>query len=161
MNKETPIIVIDENRFRVKDDIPKSKVVDPNSIDDESELVDKLNEYDDSYIALAIHLGLTVEELDDISDCKHGYGNCSLDYQGTYYYCGTEEEIDIAHTESLENYVDECVLLEIPKHYRNYFDTEKFIEDAKVDGFGHALNSYDGNEYEETVNNVTYFICQM
>lgn len=39
---------------------------------------------------------------------------------------------------------------------------DEFVEEAiKSDGRGHFLNTYDSEEYEETVNEVTYFIYQV
>jgi hypothetical protein len=46
----------------------------------------------------------------------------------------------------------------MPKSIQNYFDKEEFIKDAKFDGRGHSLSAYDGNEQEQTVNDVTYYI---
>lgn len=41
-------------------------------------------------------------------------------------------------------------------------DIDEFIEDAiSADGRGHFLNTYDGNENEETVNGETFYIYRM
>jgi len=38
-------------------------------------------------------------------------------------------------------------------------DFDHFVDDAiSSDGRGHFLSSYDGNEYEEDINNTTYYI---
>ena len=46
--------------------------------------------------------------------------------------------------EHLDSYIEEC--LEIPEHLRFYFDEEKWKDDARMDGRGHSLSSYDGHE---------------
>ena len=57
-----------------------------------------------------------------------------------------------------ENYIEECILPEIPDNLQYYFNNEAWKRDAKMDGRGHSLATYDGAEYEETVNNTTYYI---
>lgn len=68
----------------------------------------------------------------------------------------TDSEADDAWDESLENYIDEC--LEIPQSIRNYFDRESWKSDARMDGRGHSLSGYDGNECEQEVNGTTYYL---
>lgn len=82
----------------------------------------------------------------------------TLEYGNQEYLVLTDEEADQAWDESLENYIDECVLPELPRSYRQYFDCEKFKADCSYDGRGHTLASYDGEELEETVDGTTYFI---
>ena len=43
----------------------------------------------------------------------------------------------------------------------SYFDEDAWKYDAKMDGRGHSLASYDGNENEETVNDETYYIYRI
>ena len=77
----------------------------------------------------------------------------------------TDFEADKAWEESLENYIEECILPEIPELARNYFDSERWIEDAKIDGRGQNLAHYDGNENEETFtlngDELTYYIYRI
>jgi len=61
-------------------------------------------------------------------------------------------EADEAWDEYLDNYIEECILHELPEQYRNYFDNDRWKEDARQDGRGHCLSGYNGNEYKETVN---------
>ena len=61
---------------------------------------------------------------------------------------GTEDEADDAWEESLDNYIDECILPEMPKFTQFYFDDEKWKNDARMDGRGHSLSSYDGGEID-------------
>ncbi|WP_298845621.1 hypothetical protein [uncultured Clostridium sp.] len=76
---------------------------------------------------------------------------------GTYLVCSNEEANDLWE-ESLESYIDDCILPEIPESYRNYFDNESWKNDAKQDGRGHSLSGYDGEETEVSVNGETYYI---
>ena len=71
-----------------------------------------------------------------------------------------DEEADEEHEKEIKNYIEECVLHEIPERYRIYFDEDAFIEDCKINGRGHSLSRYSGAEEEETVNDTTYFIYQ-
>jgi hypothetical protein len=67
------------------------------------------------------------------------------------YLVLTDEEAEERARESTETYVDDCVLSEIPQGYRNYFDTEKFVNDVlRHDGIGSVLASYDGSENEHS-----------
>jgi len=60
-----------------------------------------------------------------------------------------DSEADERFEQSIESYIDDCVLSEIPKQYRCYFDAEKFINDCKInDGRGNSLASYDSEENE-------------
>ena len=76
------------------------------------------------------HYGLTMLESDD----------------GAEYAIGTDDEAEYAWEESLDSYIDECILPEIPKFARFYFNEEKWKSDARHDGRGHSLSSYDGCE---------------
>jgi hypothetical protein len=82
------------------------------------------------------------------------------DYSSDYLVL-TDDESDERWGESLDNYIEECILPELPEYLQNYFDSEKWKEDAKYDGRGHSLSSYDGNEYEEEVNGTTYYIYRI
>lgn len=67
------------------------------------------------------------------------------------YLVLTDAEADDKWDEELDNYIEECVLSEIPKRYQQYFDCESFKRDCEYDGRGHTLAHYDGCEYEEYV----------
>ncbi len=102
-------------------------------------------------IALAKHLEVDVNEIEN--DYENNYS-----YEGEEYLVVTDDEADELQDESFDNYLDECILNELPENLRYYFDADKWKEDAKYDGRGHCLSSYDGNENEETVNGTTYYI---
>ena len=82
----------------------------------------------------------------------------TVEYEGREYLVCTDEEADELHDEHLEWYIDECILPELHKAYRNYFDRESWKDDQGYDGRGGCLAGYDGCENEEKVNSTTYYI---
>ena len=139
-----------------------------------------LNNYDEKVIALAQYLDINLEpdfnaedyteekieqakqdaikevtdELDSIVEVYENYFN----YYNESYTVVTDEEADDLWEQELDNYIEECVMPEIPEHLRDYFNEDAWKDDARVDGRGHAISRYDGYEYEETVNGTTYYI---
>ena len=77
------------------------------------------------------------------------------------YLVLTDEEAEDRWDESMDSYIEECILPELPKHLQFYFDSEKWKKDASYDGRGHCLASYDGEEHEEEVNGTTYYIYRI
>ncbi len=73
----------------------------------------------------------------------------------------TDDEADDLWDEDLENFIDECVLHELPERYQCYFDREKFKNDCKIDGRAHSLGRYDGSEWEEGVDGITFYIYRL
>ena len=60
-----------------------------------------------------------------------------------------ESEAESAFDERMDDYIDECVLSEIPDHLHFYFDSEAFKRDVQLsDGRGPTMASYDGHEHE-------------
>ena len=74
----------------------------------------------------------------------------------TKYKVFTDEEADKAYTTSIDTNLDD-IIDQIPKHLQQYFDREAYIFD-NISDRGSLLNSYDGCEYEETINGTTYYI---
>ncbi len=74
------------------------------------------------------------------------YGLTILEVGNNEYAIGTEDEADEAWEQALESYWDECIMPEVPSYIRNYLDYDKWESDARFDGRGHALSSYDGCE---------------
>lgn len=74
------------------------------------------------------------------------------------YKVYTDSEADDEWELKLEQYVDDCILQELPKQYRPYFDSEAWKQDAKYNGRGTTLSSYDNQEIEQTVNGTTYYL---
>ena len=83
----------------------------------------------------------------EITNYDH-YGLKVLAVGTREFAIGTEDEADDAWEESLDNYIDECILPEMPKFTQFYFDDEKWKNDARMDGRGHSLSSYDGCEID-------------
>ena len=82
-------------------------------------------------------------------------------YSNEEYLVLTDEEADTELDERLDNYIDECIMPEIPEHLQTYFDDEAWKSDARMDGRGHIISSYDGCEYEEKVNSTWYYIYRI
>lgn len=59
----------------------------------------------------------------------------------------TDNEADEAYEKYIQNYIDECVLIDIPERYHNYFDEEKFINDVKINDGRSSLAGYDNYEH--------------
>lgn len=104
-----------------------------------------------------------VEALAAILDCsvldiEEGYDSDNYEADGAEYLVLTDDEADKAWNESLDSYIDECILPELPKYLQNYFDDERWKSDAQIDGRGHSLNHYDGTEEYEEINGTDYYI---
>lgn len=108
---------------------------------------------DPKFLALAAHLGVDPDTIEN----EHGDTYTSTEEPGEYLVL-TDEEADQMWDEQLESYIDDCILPQLPEAYRNYFDHEAWKRDARHDGRGHSLSSYDGNEHEEKIDGVWYFI---
>jgi len=117
-------------------------------ISDEYEEIENLGEPNKA-IALAMHLDVDVLDIEEES--KNYYCGC-----GKTYLVVNDGEGDDLWDEDLDNYIDEC--LEIPEEMINYFDRDAWKRDARMDGRAHSLARYDGNEYNETVDGVCYYI---
>ena len=109
-------------------------------------------EYEDYIIALAEEIG---EDPADITEESHDcYGLKVLSCGRAEYAVGTEEEADEAWEQSLDFYIEDCITPEMEKiqigSLSNYitFDVESWKRDARMDGRGHSLSSYDGNEMD-------------
>lgn len=109
---------------------------------------------DERVQALAQHLGVKASEITVIDEQEN------YEVDGNEYRVLTDSEADEANDESIQNYIDECILPELPEQYQSYFDDEAFMRDARMDGRGHNLNYYDGTEYEEQINGTWYYIYQ-
>ena len=144
-----------------------------------------LNNYDEKVIALAQYLEINLEpdfneedyptedyteeeieearqeairevtdELDSIIETYDNY----FEYYNENYTVVTDDEADDLWEQELDNYIEECIMPEIPEHLQYYFDEDAWKSDARIDGRGHAISRYDGEEYEEEVNGTTYYI---
>jgi len=102
--------------------------------------------------ALATHLGC---ETSDLNEERHTcYGMIVFSLGSQEYAVGTNSEADEAWNQSLDSYIEECITPEIEKlevgNLSAYikFDEEMWKRDARMDGRGHSLASYDGDEIE-------------
>lgn len=82
------------------------------------------------------------------SETNHVHTMVTIDTEQGEYLIGSDIACDIAWEESLDNYLEECLYPELPESLRSYFDDEAWKRDAKHDGRGHSLSSYDGQEIE-------------
>jgi len=106
----------------------------------------------DKKIALAKHLECEPEELNEERDDHYGMAIYSLGSQE--YSVGTDEEADSACDQELDNYIVGCIEPELEKvavgNLAPYikFDSDLWKRDAGMDGRGHILSRYDGEEIE-------------
>lgn len=110
---------------------------------------------DPKILALMAHFSVTDEET--ISD--EGHDTYTLESEPGEYLVLTDDEANTAWDESLDQYLDDCVLSEVPAVAQQYFDRDAWKRDAKIsDGRGHSLSSYDGEEHEEKIDGEWYYI---
>lgn len=103
--------------------------------------------------ALAKHLEVDTDEL-EVSK----YDDKTIAYGDQEYLVVTDSEANDLWEEDLDQYIDDCILSELPEAYRYYFDSEKWKSDARMDGRAHSLSRYDGDEDEQEVDGTTYYI---
>lgn len=118
--------------------------------------------------ALIQHMGLDTSELDeDVLEDEYELmaaldieeeGDDLWKVEGETYLILDDDEADDKWEEALDDYVEQVILPELPNHYQNYFDDEKWKDEARYDGRGRPLSPYDGNEYEESVDGTNYFL---
>ena len=96
--------------------------------------------------ALTAHLELTGDEREEIT--VSSYDETLLEYGLQEYMVLTDDEANERWEESLNSYIDDCIIPELPEFAAQYFDEEKWKRDARHDGRGHCLSSYDGHEHQ-------------
>lgn len=106
--------------------------------------------------ALAKHLECGIDDLNESS-----HDDQTIECGKQEYLVVTDEEADDVWDERLESYIDECILPRLPEHVQMYFDNEKWKEDAKMDGRGHSISSYDGGEDEIEIDNEMLYIFRL
>ena len=127
--------------------MPDSEAIGP--FETELEAIDDAGggEYEEYIIALAAELEESPADI--VEESYEYYGLTVLSCGRAEYAIGTDEEADEAWDQSLDSYLDDCGLLDsIPENLRSYFDREAWKRDARFDGRGHALSSYDGSEMD-------------
>lgn len=117
---------------------------------------DAFGAYTEKIVALALHLEIDFEEAQRIE--VSSYDDCVFEYGSKEYLVCTDSEADEKWEEDLDNYIEDCVLPEIPEAYRDYFNDQRFKDDCRQDGREHSLARYDGHEHEQNVLGVYYYI---
>lgn len=100
-----------------------------------------------------------------LEDCD--YGSDFYTY-GDIIKIGNEEYVVVPYDDMealfhdyMEEYIDECILYEIPEQYRAYFDYEKFIDYVECnDGFD-IMSSYDGCIDDIDILGESYYIFRI
>lgn len=114
--------------------------------------VEQIENNTEEVLALAQYLNIDPDEIIvEAYDDRYTVGN------EEYLVCD-DYTADKYWDEDLDNYIEECILSELPATYHMYFDDEKWKRDARVDGRGHSLNRYDGTEEVETIKGTNYYI---
>lgn len=114
--------------------------------DFESYIAEARSQYDEPLLALADELG---EDPANLTEERHTvYGLTVYSIGRAEYAVGTDAEADEAWDQALDSYLDDCVLPDLPETARRYFDRDAWKSDARHDGRGHAIASYDSNELE-------------
>jgi len=90
------------------------------------------------------------------ADVSVEYGDV-IKIGGTEYRVLDDDGRETAWDESLENYLDEFV----EGSDAPYFDREAWKKDARMDGAGHCLSGYDGNENEYHHGNEWWFLYRV
>jgi hypothetical protein len=117
--------------------------------------------------ALCQHLECEPDEL--TQEAHTHYDLTVYSYGKEEYAVGTDEEADTAWDQSLDSYIEECITPELDKLSENAgtlgnyvtFNEEMWKRDAKMDGRGHSLSSYDSNEEEIQVGDTIYAIFRI
>lgn len=103
--------------------------------------------------ALAKHLDCLRKEIKISS-----YDDFIFNYEKKEYLVVTDSEADEKWDEELNNYIENCIKPEIPEVYQNYFNTDQWKGDARIDGRGHSLARYSGDEDIITIDDIDFYI---
>jgi len=97
--------------------------------------------------ALAAHLDEKKADVEPLTYAPLYGEGAGFDTPGAEWAVLTDAEADLAWDASLDSYIDDAMDLEgTMGALAPYFDREAWKRDARMDGRGHSLNSYDGNE---------------
>lgn len=106
-------------------------------------------------IALTQHLDCEANELTE------DYNDQIINLGDAQYLVVTDDEANDLWEEDLNNYIDDCIVPELPEQYQSYFDYEAWKRDARMDGRAHSLARWDGKEHEVEINGTTYYIYRV
>ena len=117
---------------------------------------DMFDEPEKAFVA-AVHHGSTLEDsTDKDSDYIVEQTDEHFLVDGDELWILNDGEADAYEDKALDSYIDDC--LDIPDNLRFYFDVEKWKDDAKIDGRGHIINSWDGSEWEYEIDGTWYYV---
>ena len=128
--------------------LPDSEASGPFDTEEEANEDAGGGEYEDYIIALAEEIDVDPANITEETYKQYGCMTV-LSCGRAEYAVGTDEEADEAWDQALDSYLDDCGVLDsMPENLRQYFDREAWKRDARFDGRGHALASYDGSEID-------------
>ncbi len=113
---------------------------------------------EDKAYALASAIGVSPLGCAQIQ--MHGDVWTSDDAPGEYRVLDSDER-DSAWNGSLDSYIDDCILAGESEVFQRYFDRDAWKRDARHDGAGHSLASYDSEEREAQIDGQWYFIYRV
>lgn len=120
------------------------------------ELSKKMLDWDSKQWAVFEYFNEDVTLVEDISYLD--IDTNEFDINGETILCLTDSEADDRWEDELDKFIEECILSEIPEWVRNYFDEEKWKDDARFDGRGNLMAHYDGYENEIEVDYEWFYI---
>ncbi len=91
------------------------------------------------------------------TDCSLSFGDV-VKVGGEEYRVLDDDERETAWEESLDSYLDDG---HVEGADGPYFDREAWKKDARMEGAGPALSSYDGNEYEFSAGHDDWFLYRV
>ena len=125
------------------------------------------DEYSDNALAFMSWLiyndELNTEDYEDIEELLN-----DITENGNYfehsaasgeYRILTDTEADEAWNESIDSYIDDCILPDVPENVKDYLDIDRMANDIQREGSrGQQLNYYDGSEHDIEFNGQTFYI---
>ena len=172
-NLPSEVVEMMNTRFdRESEDILEDESLSPEDTQEQieklgSDIRDEAEAATEEEIALLYYLHTeeneTEEWFDDLKDTERTqYGEGTVIEQGNAEYAViSDDNVEIAFDNAIDDYVDEAVLPEIPEAYRRYFDLEAFTTDCHHDGLGHTLSSYDGGDNEVTIDGKLWHVFRL
>lgn len=110
------------------------------------ETLEKMESFSPKQWAVFKYFGEDLELVGDISELD--IDTDEIEINGETLLVLTDDEADDRWNDELDAYLDEYVYSELPKNFAPYFNEEKWKQDARFDGRGHAISHYDGCEVE-------------
>ena len=105
----------------------------------------------------------TLSQIKDLEEMIEGnlestsYNYIEPDFTKYTYIALDKLKIDDIWYDDLVELIDDCYLREVPELVKNYFDYDKFFEDAQYNGRPHHFNGYDGTTELETEDYYIYY----